>query len=361
MTKIIHVVTLMNRGGLENMIMNHFRLLENDFKFIFLVQKRGKQDFFDEINALGGKIVYAYREKIIDYFLFPIRVNKIIRKEKPDIVHSHIDTLSAIPLLIAKLNKVPIRIAHSHNSEQEKNLIYPVKLILKSFIPIFSTQLIACSSSAGSWMFGKNRFDILPNGIMVDSFLFNKDYRYEIQKKHEMEQSFVIGHVGRFFVQKNHEFILSVFSKVLTYIPNSILLLIGGGPLKEDTRNKVKSMGLEGNVRFVESSDQISKFYSAMDIFILPSYFEGMPLVLLEAQAAGLDCIVSNRISDESIILKTTLRLPIEQESIQLWAEKLTKKLRNRFLTSEELNLMKSRVDSKFLYKDLIKYYISNI
>lgn len=325
MIRILHVVTHMNRGGLETMIMNYYRNIDREkIQFHFLVHRQEKADYDDEILAMGGKIYRIsrlnpfgrdYRNELEDFF------EK--HKEYP-IVHVHQDCLSSIILKVAQKHNIKVRIAHSHSSSQDKDIKYPIKMIYRHFIPKYATHLMACSKAAGEWMFRGEKFEIVNNAIDAKKYLFDKSKRKNIREKLGIQSDeFLIGHVGRFCYPKNHHFLVDIFEKVNQTVPAK-LILVGEGELRAEIEDKVKKLGLTEQVVFTGLRSDVSDLMQAMDVFVFPSHYEGLPVTLIEAQAAGLPCLISDRVPIEC--KKTDLvRQEALSKSAEEWAEVILK------------------------------------
>lgn len=325
--RVLHVVTHMNRGGLETMIMNYYRHIDRTkIQFDFLTHRDGKKDYDDEILKLGGKIYHlpplnpfdkkGYLKKLDDFF-----------REHPEykIVHSHLDCMSAYPLRAAKKYGVPVRVAHSHNTSQERNLKYLVKLYSRSLIPKYATDLFACGEEAGKWMFKNRPFIVMRNAIDAEKFVYNSEVAHQKREELGIGDKFVLGHVGRFNLQKNHEFLIDVFNEVCKQNENAVLLLVGTGELEEKIREKVRDLGLNEKVMFLGVREDIQELMQAMDVFVFPSLFEGLPVTLVEAQAAGLPCVVSGTITKEIDIVENMRFLDING-TISEWVKEIEKK-----------------------------------
>ena len=293
--RILHIVTYMGRGGLETFLMNCFRHIDREkVQFDFLVHREFRADYDDEIEALGGRIYRlprlnpfspAYHKALMDFF-----------GHHPEykIVHSHLDCMSAIPLAAAKKCGVPVRIAHSHNSNQDKNLKYILKRYYMTKIPGVATHFFACSKMAGDFMFpGQNVF-LVNNGIETERFAFDPCIRKEVRIELDLADRLVIGHVGRFMPQKNHTFLIDIFEQVYEQNRNARLLLVGEGPLEEQIRQKVASRGLTDAVIFLGVRADVHRILQAMDVFVLPSLYEGLGIAAVEAQASGAWCVLSD-------------------------------------------------------------------
>ena len=296
-TRILHIVTYMGRGGLETMLMNYYRHINREkVQFDFLVHRDFEADYDSEILQLGGKIYHMsrlipwsrkYKKELKQFFL---------KHPEYKIVHVHQDCLSSVALGCAKECGVPVRIAHSHNSSQDKNLKYLIKKYYMKKIPVYATDLFACSKSAGNWMFGKNKYHILYNAIDIEKYKYESKESIRLKDKLGLKNELVIGHVGRFNPQKNHTFLIDVYYECLKKNQNIKLLLIGDGDGKEAIKRKVKKLGIEDKVLFMGVRNDVEKFLQIMDIFVFPSCYEGLGIVAVEAQAAGLPCVISDTI-----------------------------------------------------------------
>lgn len=321
--RVLHVVTHMNRGGLETMLMNYYRNIDrNQLQFDFLVHRKERAAYDDEIESLGGRIYRLpplnpfdlhYRKQLQQFFFL---------HPEYKIVHSHIDCMSAIPLKAAKKAGVPVRIAHSHNNNQDKDAKYILKLLYKHRIAQNATKLMACSQAAGKWMFGGQEFDVLNNAIDAKSYQFNQKIRDAQRKAMGLSQdSFVVGHVGRFSPQKNHEFVIEIFAELLKK-KNATLLLVGDGDLRGAIQEKVHRLGIENQVVFTGIRDDVANLMQVMDVFVFPSYNEGLPLTVVEAQAAGLPCFISDGVPIECKLTNLVKQISLTAAPRE-WANKI--------------------------------------
>lgn len=299
--RILHVVTYMGRGGLETMLMNYYRHVNrNRVQFDFLVHRDFEADYDPEILNLGGKI---YRLPRLNPFnkKYLNELNQFF-KDHPEyrIVHSHLDCMAGIPLKYAKRNGVPIRIAHAHSSNQTKDKKYLLKLMFKRNIKKNATDLFACAQDAGLWMFGCDQFHVMNNAIDTKAYVVNKQTEIEVRRELEIpEDTFVVGHVGRFAPPKNHKFIVRVFAEVLKEKQNAFLLLVGDGDLRGETEALTVELGIQDNVIFAGMRSDVNRMLQAMDVFLFPSVYEGLPVSIIEAQAAGLPCLISDKVPIE--------------------------------------------------------------
>lgn len=327
MIKILQVVTHMNRGGLESMLMNYYRHIDRDaVQFDFLTHRPYDGDFGEEIKALGGTVYHlpplnpfspSYRRALRGFF-----------KSHPEyrIIHVHQDCMSGVVLKEAKRAGIPVRIAHSHNSSQDKNLKYPLKLVFRRSIPEYATDLFACGEEAGKWMFRGAPFTVLNNAIDAPAFSFDPETRAAMRKSFGFSESQpVIGHVGRFSNQKNHEFLIDCFDALRKMEPDARLLLVGDDKSDLGVRihEKVCTLGVEKSVVFTGLRSDVADLMQAMDVFVFPSRYEGLPVTLIEAQAAGLSCLISDKVPIECKKTDLVRQLPLT-ESPAFWADAIS-------------------------------------
>lgn len=300
--RVLQIVTTMNRGGLETMLMNYYRHINRDLvQFDFLEHRADKSDYDAEIERLGGRI---YRLPALNPFSPSYRkaLNSFFEEHTEyRVVHSHLDCMSAIPLKTAEEAGIPVRIAHAHNSNQDHDFKYPLKLIFKTQIPSVSTHLFACSNAAGVWMYNSSSFEVMPNAIEVGGFLFSEKKR-EIRRSFGIENELAVGHVGRFCYQKNHVFLLKIFREIHKKKQDAVLVLVGDGPLRPEIERQAEDYGIKDRVLFLGLREDIPELLSLMDIFIFPSNYEGLGISFIEAQASGLPCLISDKVPTEAAL-----------------------------------------------------------
>ncbi|MBT2758420.1 glycosyltransferase family 1 protein [Mesobacillus foraminis] len=324
--RVLHVVVNMNRGGAETLLMNLYRNIDrSQVQFDFLTCKEG---IFDkEILELGGKIHripyisevghYKYVKMLDSFFLHNFQYN---------IVHSHMDKMSGLVLRAAKRAGIPIRISHSHSTSSEGGLLAKVyKWYAGVFIKYNATNLLACSNLAAQWLY-KNKASkarVLKNGIDCNKYRYSSSIRKKIRKELKIPDGcFVLGHVGRFSPPKNHSFIIDIFCEHSKKHPNTILILIGDGPLRSAVEEQVLEYGVEDKVRFLGTRSDVHKLLQAIDLFMFPSLYEGLPVTAIEAQGAGLPCLLANTITTEvDMGLHLVKFLPLRNKD--LWIENI--------------------------------------
>lgn len=320
--RVLQVVTYMGRGGLETMLMNYYRKIDREkILFDFLVHRDFEADYDEEIRQLGGRIYRMNRLNPVsrDYLN---QLNTFF-KDHPEyrIVHSHLDCMAGIPLKYAKKNGVPVRIAHAHNSNQTKDKKYLLKLLYKRIIPKYATDFYACSEAAGKWMFGSREFLILNNAIDSQKYSYNPEKARRVRDALKISKNMlVVGHVGRFHPPKNHEMIVKIFSEVLKRVSDAKLLLVGDGYLQHTVRDQVAALGIQDHVIFTGVRSDVCDLMQAMDIFLFPSLYEGLPVSIIEAQAAGLPCIISDKVPLECKKTDLVQQLNLT-ESFGTWAD----------------------------------------
>lgn len=326
MIRILQCVNNMHRAGLETLLMNYYRHIDRTkIQFDFLTHRPSPSDYDEEIKELGGRVYYAprlYPQNYPAYF----RYMKEFFGQHPEykIMHAHIDSMSYLPLLAGKCAGVPIRIAHSHNTGMDKDFKYPLKQLFRSQINHVANVRYACGEEAGKFLFGHRKFHVVANAIDSQAFFYDRSIRNRKRQEMNLHNHFVVGHVGRLSYQKNHAFLVDIFYEIIRKRQDSLLLLVGAGEKEEEIRKKVALLGLEDQVIFLGKREDVSEIYQAMDAFVLPSLFEGLPLVGLEAQFAGLPCFFSDRVPAEAGIGDNAHFIPLEKESA-FWADQILK------------------------------------
>lgn len=279
---VAHIMGKWNGGGVESVVMNYYKNIDrNRIQFHFLCDEDSTDIPYEEIEKLGGKVIVIPPYQKL--FKYQKELYRIFKENNYKIIHSHINALSVFPLRIAKKAGVPIRIAHSHSTsnkkEWKKNIL---KMILRSFSKLYANNYFACTEYAGKWLFGKKvverkELNVINNAIDLKKFEFNENTREDLRKELGIKEDvLVIGHVGRFMKQKNHEFLIDVFEKAIKQDDNIYLILVGQGPLEDKIKEMAKEKGIENKILFLGQRNDVNKLYQAMDIFVLPSLYEGL-------------------------------------------------------------------------------------
>ena len=365
----IRVAQIMGKwvgGGVEAVVMNYYRHIDRDkIQFDFICDDDSIRIPTEEIEKLGGKVILIPPyQKVFKYHKI---LKKVLQEGQYKIVHSHINALSVFSLWAAKSAGVPVRIAHSHSTSNKKEWKKTLlKNILRPFSKVFATDYFCCSELAGRWLFGNKTYDqgkvyLLNNAIDVDKFKYDEKIRKEKRKELNIKDNqLVIGHIGRFVQQKNHEFLIDIFNEIYKQDKNAILLLIGEGPLKEEIQNKVDELRLDKNVKFLGQRSDANELYQSMDVFVLPSLYEGLPVVGVEAQAAGLPCFFSTAMTKETKVLDTTQFIDLSKSTKQ-WSDMVLAV----FKKFKRKNCSKTMMDYYFNInveaKNLEKYYFHKL
>lgn len=318
-----------NTGGKETYIVNMYKALDKTkytFTFIAYDDVIAYEDFLKET---GAKIIHIPPRNDGVYAHIKA-LKKLFKSNKFDVVWSHKTTLSACELIIlSKKYNVPIRMMHSHSSaNMGGKFTFMMHMLNKQLVFRWANRYLACSEVAARWFYGKHKAVIMKNGIDLAKFKYDENIRKSIRKKYNLENRFVIGHVGRFGIEKNHKKLISVVNEYRKFDDNVCLLLCGDGEERENIENQIKYLKMENNIMLLGVVSNVNEFLQAMDIIVMPSLFEGLPFALLEAQTAGLKCIVSDTVSSESNILKWNKFIPLDADD-KIWAECIHKENMN--------------------------------
>lgn len=321
--RVAQIVGKMMGGGVEAVVMNYYRHINRSrVQFDFLVDADSTLVPREEIESLGGRVfeIPPYQH----VFAYQRELQRLFKQEDWRIVHSHINALSVFPLCAAKKAGVPVRIAHSHSTSGKGEFVKnALKGVLKTQANRYPTHRFACSRYAGEWLFGGgNDFDVIYNAIDLDRFTFDIEARAQTRADLDLaDNQFVIGHVGRFMAQKNHGFLIDVFEQVAKRRDDAVLLLVGSGEAEDSVKASVAERGLMDRVKFLGQRNDVNRLYSAFDAFVLPSLYEGLCLVGVEAQVAGLPCFFSDAITREVDVSGESKFLTIDD--LSPWVDEL--------------------------------------
>lgn len=333
MIRVLHSVSNMDRAGIETMLMNYYRHMDrNKVQFDFLCNKKKPGAYDEEIINMGGQIYHTPGLNPLNYSKY-LKFMKTLFKENPKykIIEAHNGALGVYALHAAKKNNIPVRIFHAHGASIAKDWKLPLKLFCKSRLPKNMTHHYTCGIAAAECYFGKKTVDkgdfvLVPNAIDVDRFVFNEESRNRIRKEYHLEDKKVIGHVGRFMKQKNHDFLIDLFEAVAKKDEKLQLVLLGDGELMQAIKDKVAEKGLDKKVTFVGNVGNANEWYSAFDLFILPSVWEGLPVVGVEAQAADLPCIFSDSITREIALTSNVAFIDLKDDK-EKWVNAILSKI----------------------------------
>lgn len=317
---------LKNGDGTAVALMNYYQeLIEHGWRIDFLVLKIFECEWLNKVKADGNNIYELLKENKYSYKVSR-KIRSIIKEGKYDIVHVNMPGHVGFETLkMARQYGIGKRIFHAHNPRNNLNLKTVISTKVYDYLlQREATELVACSKSAGNSRFGNKDFQVLKNVIDTDRFVYRLEDRRYIREKLHIEKKVVVGVVGRFAAQKNPEFLLECFAEYNKLNKESVLLWIGDGELQEKIQDRAKNMGLKGACLFVGRKNNIEKWYSAMDLFLLPSKFEGMGIVFLEAQCTGLPCFGSTNVPIETEVTELMHRISLKQEA-NYWATAMKK------------------------------------
>lgn len=325
--RILHVLGGVSLGGAESRIMDLYRCIDKrKIQFDFLVHQSGQGYYEEEINKLGGRIyrvprfrlynIFAYRKALRDFF---------VEHHEFRAVHGHMTSTASIYLPIAKKYGIPMTIAHARSAGVDRGMKGVLTRLLRRSLRRKCDKMFACSGLAGEAVFGKKnvaagKVQIVPNAIDVWPFCYDEETRTDMRRSLSLEDKFVIGHVGRFHYAKNHEYLLEVFAEIVKRQDNAVLLLLGEGERMAEMKQRAETLGIADKTFFCGNQKETWKYYQAMDFFVFPSRFEGLPGTVIEAQSAGLRCLISDTIAKETVITELAVCKSIAESPAE-WAE----------------------------------------
>lgn len=383
--RVLQVIDDMGlNSGVSSMLLNYYRYIDHDkVNFDFMVYNTVSDDVKEyckrnhsriyEVGPLSGKTV-------LDGTLYK-KVEGVMKRyaKKYDVIHGHESNTAFIYMKLAKKYGINHRIIHSHNAKGADGMVKKARnFILNHYGLKYVTDYCACSKKAAKYLYGTtNHVNIINNAIDINKFRFQPEVRNRMRKKLGVEDMFVVGHVGRFAPQKNHGYIIDVFWQFHQKVQNSKLVLIGDGELMDMIKQKVNTLHLDGAVLFEGVQSNVNEYMQAMDAFVLPSMYEGLPVVCVEAQATGLSCIVSKEVTREIKITENVKFIGIDnkypvlqstiqsnqnnQKDIKSWVQELIKIRQKKNINNRKLyadRVAKQGFDIREQSKKLESYYI---
>lgn len=328
--RVLHVLGTTNLGGAESRIMELYRCIDRSkIQFDFLVHTKEEGHYSKEIRELGGHIYRVPRFKVINLAEYKKAMKTFFREHQEFVaVQGHMTSTAAIYLPIAKKeNPSLITIAHARSAGVDQGVKGYVTKFMRSSLKYKADYCFTCSKEAGIAVFGKKWIEqkkvwTIPNAIDANRFQYKEAVRREVREALGIQDKFVIGHVGRFGFMKNHTYLVDIFAELCRQREDMVLVLIGKGEEEETIHNKLKGLGLEDQVLFLGNQFDVERYYQAFDYFVFPSIFEGLPGSVVEAQAAGLHCLISDQITREVALTELVSYRSIEQDP-KLWAEEI--------------------------------------
>jgi glycosyltransferase involved in cell wall biosynthesis len=326
--RILHVFGRLDIAGAETFIMNVYRNIDRSkVQFDFMLHTIDKCAYDDEVAALGGKIFRIPKYKILNHLKYKKEWHKFFRNNKTHkMIHGHMTSTAAIYLKVAKKYGITT-ISHAHNASLGKDFMSKIKDVLQLPLKHTTDYLFACSTVAGKWCYGKNvceknHFYIIRNAVDTEKFVYAQNVRESKRKELGIENKFVIIHIGRFEPPKNHDFLVNIYKTIYEKNHDTVLLLVGDGPLRGDIEKKVNHLGLKNNIIFTGIYSDIPAILCAADVFLFPSLSEGLGMVLIEAQTNGLHCIASDTVPGEAQITDLLEYISLIKSPIY-WADKV--------------------------------------
>ena len=326
--RVAQIMGKFNAGGIKSVLLNYYNNIDKDkIQFDFIIDNDSMSHDYSEVELMGGKVYKVPPVKDLIHYIPTLY--KLLKTNDYKIVHAYINTLNIFPLFVSYLANIPVRIGENLSTAHYGESKTRLKALLKPFAKLFANRYAACSKLAGKWMYGEKtlrngKVKIFNNAIDLDKFHYNPQLRNETRRKYKLEGMFVIGHIGRYQYQKNHNFLIDIFDEIHKLDDSTILVLIGYGNLKDSIFEKIAKLGLTDYVVDLGAREDIAQFYNAMDCFVLPSFYEGLPVVGVESQATGVPCIMSTEVTRETKITDITEFINLD-ESAEMWAKRILK------------------------------------
>ena len=365
--KVMHFVSGLVSGGVEEMLYNYCQFMDrNKYEFIIVYQHEPVPVCKEKFDSLGIKCIRAVSRKtsIIKNIKSYI---KIIDIEKPDIIHTHMNLANFCALFAGKICDVKIRISHSHIAEHPHSIIQKcIYGVCKMLCKLFATELLSCGDDAGEFLYGRKAMErgkvkIIPNAIDLYKFSPDMELRNKTRYKYNLDNKFVVGHVGRFTEQKNHLRLLKIFCGIVKEKTNSVLVLIGTGELEEKVKSETEKLKIADKVVFFGTTSQMHEMYNAMDVFVLPSLYEGYPVVSTEVQAAELPAVFSDNIDKTCKLTKYIEFLSLNDDD-EKWVKTILTNSINRSTGDNQILFEKLDIRSaQSKLDELYSKYISEV
>lgn len=372
--RVLHVLGGTNLGGAESRIMDLYRHVDKSrVQFDFLVHTDQEGYFDKEIMKLGGRIFRVPRFRLYNYFSYNRAVKDFFdRNHEFRAVQGHITSTASIYLPIAKKAGIPVTIAHARSAGVDKGVKGILTRLLRKNLWKKADYLFTCSRIAGISVFGKKAVDegktmFIPNAIDCESFSYDKEKRADMRKELGLAEKYVIGHVGRFHYAKNHEYLLRIFASLFRQKKDNkktgakerdyALILLGEGGGMQAAKDLTKELGIEDKVYFLGNHSNVYDYYQAMDYFVYPSRFEGLPGTVVEAQCSGLKCLMSDRICEEVMATDLVHAMSIADDP-EKWAEYIAQTIEYERCSNVE-KMKQAGFDVKEQAEIMMKFYLS--
>lgn len=363
--RVLYILPALNFcGGMENYAMNYYRRInKSKIQIDFITHTNLELSFKNEIESLGGK-VYQFPVFTIKNFIdIQKKINQFLFMHKNEyrIIHCHMANAAYFYFKVAKKYGINIRILHSHQPSAADKITHKIRNYPLLYLgEKLATHRVACTELAGKFLFRNQPFTIIKNAIDVNKFVFNFDKRIELRKKLGIGDKFVIGHVGRFCPVKNHKFLLQIFNEILKKYKNAYLVLIGNGEDKQKIKEYIQFLNLTNNVMIIPPCENVNDYYQIFDVFVFPSLYEGLGIVLIEAQCAGLMVYASSENIPKDVQVTSNLKFISLKDSASVWANNILNNI-NYIRTNHNKEIRNSGYDINNEVKILENYYLSLI
>lgn len=354
---LICIPNLQKANGIASFFMNYLSSLNNEVKLdFFLIEDNYSKDIY-RIISKQGKIFIAHKHnKFNKVFVVSKNIKNIVKREKYDFVHLNLVNMYAFACVwgLSKINYKSI-IYHAHNPLQRGNISLIAEWINK-YIINKSKYLIACSSETGKSVFGNKKYDLIHNAINVDKYVYNEQFRKYFKEKYNIKDEWIIGNIGRIDEQKNPLFVLEILKELSKESLNYKFFFVGNGSLENRVKKRVKEYGLENRVFMLGSQENAVNFYSAFDLFLLPSKYEGLGIVFIEAQVSNLPIVTSKNVPDDVSITDQIIKLD-EDDDIKKWAYEIIKKLEEKVPRTNNISKIEKAGYSQKNNSELLAFY----
>lgn len=367
--KIAHVAGGLTTGGVEAVIYNYFSHMNLDeYELYYISYDTPNEAVQKKFEDLGFH-VYEVCKKKDNFFKSCKQVLDILKENEIQVIHSHMTLMSFVTSFLAKMTGIKVCIAHSHLAQHITGIKKYVYALFKGLSKCTSTHYFACGQEAAAYLYGpkmvaQNKVFFMHNAIDTKKFAFDENVRAQMRKELDLEDAFCIGHLGRFTEQKNPLFLIDVFKEVSRKRQDAVLVLLGEGPLLEETKAKVREYNLDAKVKFVGSVTDPEKYYQAMDVFFLPSLYEGLAVSLVEAQCNGVPVVTSDKVTKEICLSNQYKVVPLSAD-VKIWADEIchladvqnvdTRKNAYRMIEDAGYSIVKEADRLDKFYKQVVK------
>ena len=346
--RVLHIVGAMYPGGFENFIMNLYENMDRDkIQFDIVVHMRKENDYVDRIKQMGGR-VYELPRLTRNPVANLKQLYHIVKDNPYKIVVRHTSNALVVPQLLAAKKAGAKVICHSHNETDPKKLLHKLG---RMFMEMSVDERFACSENAGTWMFGKKPYRVIHNAIHIEKFSYREEAGKKIRQEFHLGDRKVYGHIANFIRSKNHMFLLSIYKEITKIDDKAMFFCVGEGDLRPEIEEEIKRLGLQDKVILTGIRKDVPDFMSCFDVLVFPSKFEGLPLTLIEAQAAGLPCLISDTITKDVIVTENQVEMESIEKQPEIWAKRAVAMAENTDRTCQYESIKKAGYDIKTLAK----------